>query len=83
MPLIQHKLIETFPSTKFDNTKQIVTDVINKREQKEVVVAEHNIAYTTGQETVKQISEDYFITTKANQYFPNRKVRPPPPKTIT
>ena len=61
LAFIQHKLVETFPSTAFRYTKFMVSDIINKNEQNEIVTAEHNRAHRAAQENVKQILQDYFF----------------------
>lgn len=52
---IQHELVECFPSTRFRHCKSMVTDIFNKDEQREIVIAEHNRAHRAAQENIKQI----------------------------
>lgn len=77
LALIQHRLIETFPSTTFRYAKNLVVDITNKDEQREIVVTEHNRAHRAAQENTKQILEDYFfpkMTQLANEVVINCKV---------
>lgn len=61
LAFVQNKLVETFPSTKFWHTKRMVIDVLDKNEQKEIIIAEHNRAHKAAQENVKQIMQDYIF----------------------
>ena len=58
---IQDDLVRIFPATKFGHCKNIVTDVVNKDEQKEIVTIEHNRAHRAAQENLKQILLDYYF----------------------
>lgn len=59
---IQDDLVRTFPSTKFWHYKNIVTDIFDDSEKKEIVVTEHNCAHRAAQENVKQILADYYFS---------------------
>lgn len=61
LAFVQNKLVETFPSTKFWHTKRMVIDVLDKNEQKEIIIAEHNRAHRAAQENVKQIMRLLFF----------------------
>lgn len=61
LAFIQHRLIESFPSTSFKYTKIFVIDITDTTEQKEIDIAEHNRAHRAAQENVKQILRDYFF----------------------
>jgi ribonuclease HI len=77
LAFVQNKLVETFPSTKFWHTKRMVIDVLDKNEQKEIIIAEHNRAHRAAQENVKQIMQDYFfpkMTRLVNETVVNCKV---------
>lgn len=58
---IQDDLVRAFPSTKFWHCKNIVTDIFDDNEKKEIVIAEHNRAHRAAQENVKQILADYYF----------------------
>jgi len=52
----------------------MVTDILDKNEQKEITVSEHNRAHRAAQENVKQIMQDYFfpkMTHMANEVVAN------------
>jgi len=54
----------------------MVTDILDKNEQKEITVSEHNRAHRAAQENVKQIMQDYFfpkMTHMANEVVVNCK----------
>lgn len=77
LAFIQHKLIETFPTTTFRYTKYIVNDIFDKNEQKEIIATEHNRAHRAAQENVKQILQDYFfpkMTKLTNEVVSNCKI---------
>jgi len=61
LALIQHRLVELFPSTSFKYTKSFVQDITDITEQREIVIAEHNRAHRAAQENVKQILSDYIF----------------------
>lgn len=61
LALIQNELVECFPATKFWHCRNIVTDIFDKNEQKEIVQIEHNRAHRASQENVKQILHDYYF----------------------
>lgn len=60
LAFIQHSLVEAFPSTTFRHSKNIVIHIVDKTEQREIIIAEHNRA---AQKNVKQILRDYFFPT--------------------
>lgn len=77
LAFIQHKLIETFPTTTFRYTDLMVTDILDTNEQKEITITEHNRAHRAAQENVKQILQDYFfpkMTQLANEVVANCKI---------
>jgi len=61
LAFIQHSLVKAFPSTTFRHSKNIVIDIVDKTEQREIIIAEHNRAHRAAQENVKQILRDYFF----------------------
>lgn len=62
---IQQTLVTHFPSVKILHTNKFVADVLNKDDQHEILVNEHNRAHRSALENLNQILEDY--------YFPNIK----------
>lgn len=58
---LQHELIRYFPATKFWYCQNMVQDIFDKSDQREIVVAEHNRAHRAAQENVKQILSEYYF----------------------
>uniref|UniRef100_A0A0A1WWW7 RNA-directed DNA polymerase n=1 Tax=Zeugodacus cucurbitae TaxID=28588 RepID=A0A0A1WWW7_ZEUCU len=74
---IQHELVRCFPSTKFWYCKNMVSDITNKDEQREIVTTEHNRAHRAAQENVKHILCDYYfpkMSKLANEIVTNCKI---------
>jgi len=70
LAFIQHKLVQTFPTTIFRYTNRI----LDQNEQKEITVSEHNRAHRAALNNVKQIMQAYFfpkITFMTNEVVAN------------
>jgi len=63
---IQSKLIALFPSVKFRFAKNLVIDIFNTDDQREILLAEHNRAHRSLRENMTQILRDYFFPNMRN-----------------
>lgn len=66
LALIQHRLIELYPSTKFWFAPKFVNDISNTIEQREIIIAEHNRAHRTAQNVVETVLRDYYFPKMGN-----------------
>lgn len=61
LAFIQHRLVQCFPATKFWHAPNLVIDVTNRDEQREVLVAEHVRAHRGAQNIVETVLKDYYF----------------------
>lgn len=57
----QHRIVEAFPSTKFWFAPNLVVDITNTYEQKEIITVEHCRAHRCAQNVVETVLRDYYF----------------------
>lgn len=61
LAIIQHRLVQMYPGTRFWHSKLLVIDVFNRDEQREIVLVEHRRAHRAAQVNVKEILKEYYF----------------------